>query len=413
MEEYDIDLTVGTEAPVEAEPLYTISDFYNINILDVGNNGQLIDIENIDIVKKGRYIGTSTWGDVAEFGSCKLNVQELDKSKLSSAKIYRFPNLSLPREKVNIINDKYGSRVIRDRNKADIAIISEKYLSSIKNMTYNSPNYPSKDAVSNLLLCNSAMYPEMNEVFTSEAIDTILSFLEKVNNNDKFCVTKPYYYSHAQTSKIKNKVDIWLHSLDKQSHGYTHYIDEENVESFEWLFNNEHKLCWDSEINNFSSEDSVPLTEETHNNVAKMLSSGDSHDRVLALEIMANCNADSSYTYLAMLFFFHAEAMKNTKNWNHVNFKALRNRFENYITYPNFHTAYPYDLLIRRLVEADSLTEYAVQVITKRMFDSVLNSTFGIKSDSVFNIDPSTLMLKEEFKKKITKKDVKQDDLPF
>ena len=60
-----------------------------------------------------------------------------------------------------------------------------------------------------------------------------------------------------------------------------------------------------------------------------------------------------------------------------------------------------------------------IQTITKKMFTSVLKRTFGIKTDCVFTIDPTSLHLKEELKKHITRENIEEitkeinGDLPF
>ena len=162
-----------------------------------------------------------------------------------------------------------------------------------------------------------------------------------------------------------------------------------------WLYDNKDKLCLDGDLGNIATEDSVTLNEVTFQSIRDMISSSDEENKVVGLEMMANCNADTSHTFLALIFFFHSEEMRYVKNWNYVNFKSLRSRFDHYIMMPNFGNAWPYDEVVKKLVKDDSLTEFAVQVIAKEMFKSVLGRTFGIQESSgVFAIDPTVLVLK-------------------
>jgi len=386
-------------------------NLYDITINYIDSCGtQLFDVSELDFHHKGLYIGITKQWNEAWLKFYGIDIPEFDKSKLNSAKIYRFPHLALPREKVNIINKKYDSQVIRDKEKADIAIVSEKYFGTLNSSTYNTPNYTSKKDLLHLLHCNVNQPAR----FTDAAIVKIKQFLDTVNDDDQFCVSKPYYYHQGGSTNSKK---TWLESvLHSTSGGYVYYIEPEQISNFNWLKNNQHLLCLDSVINNVSSEDSTPLNEENYSNIVEMIKSDYVDDRSLGVEIMANCNTEESYTYLAMLFFFHSDDLKETKNWNYVNFKSLRIRFENYIHSSYFGSAHPYDNLIKKLVKDDALTEFAVQIIAKNMFNSVLNGTFGIDQESVFKIDPSSLILKDEYKKKITAKNVKDlelDVLPF
>ena len=199
------------------------------------------------------------------------------------------------------------------------------------------------------------------------------------------------------------------------SGGYTYYIPDAHCESYQWLYDNQDKLCRDGELGDIATEDSVTLTEETYQSISTMIQSTDEENKVMGLEMMANCNADTSHSFLALLFFFNSETMKYCKNWNYVNFKSLRSRFDRYIMGCNWGNAWPYDEVVKKLVEDNSLTEFAVQVIAKEMFVSVLERTFGVKeSEGVFAIDPTVLVLKPEYKDKVIKKENLQlEDLPF
>ena len=45
-------------------------------------------------------------------------------NKITGKSLYRYPKLSLPREKLNVVNEKYDSKVIRDYDSADYLIAS-------------------------------------------------------------------------------------------------------------------------------------------------------------------------------------------------------------------------------------------------------------------------------------------------
>ena len=63
------------------------------------------------------------------------NVKNLS---LQDKKIYRFPKLDLPRQKVDLLKEKYNCKVIRDSSKADVAVVSYKLFNSIFDREWNS-----------------------------------------------------------------------------------------------------------------------------------------------------------------------------------------------------------------------------------------------------------------------------------
>ena len=50
---------------------------------------------------------------------------------LQDKKIYRFPKLDLPRQKVDLLKEKFNCKVIRDPNKADVHVVSSKFFSNL------------------------------------------------------------------------------------------------------------------------------------------------------------------------------------------------------------------------------------------------------------------------------------------
>ena len=60
-------------------------------------------------------------------------VLDIKSTDIQDKLLYRYPDLTLPRSKVDLLKDKYNVKVIRDETKADYKIISKKY---INNMFY-------------------------------------------------------------------------------------------------------------------------------------------------------------------------------------------------------------------------------------------------------------------------------------
>ena len=75
--------------------------------------------------------------DLLKLGLPKLNNDTID---LQDKKIYRFPKLTLPRNKVELLKEKYNCKIVRDLNKADISVVSLKLFDTILERTWNADN---------------------------------------------------------------------------------------------------------------------------------------------------------------------------------------------------------------------------------------------------------------------------------
>ena len=349
------------------------------------------------------------WDPSSKLWRKHLKTGEFDLTKLKDAKIYRFPNLTLPREKLNVIHEKYGSRTIRDKEIADLCIISIKYFDKITDSLWKIPQFENKQQFLNF-------YSEgiSQNMFLNETIEYIDKFISTIEDDAVISIDGSYYWSGDRADTVA--IDWFRKWTDKdRQSGYCYYIKADNIDDFLWMQENGDVLIFDDEIVKESTADSVILNVEEYERLHTMIKSQDKDNCSLALEIMANCNIEASRTFLALLFYFNTEAMKYATGWNHINVKSLRKQLNKYVSPGGyFANAHIYDHLIRSLAEDDILTEYAVRVISKEMFLQVLSNTFGLQSKGVFKIDPSILVLKDEFRKKIKHTDlVSQPVMPF
>ena len=122
------------------------------------------------------------------------------------------------------------------------------------------------------------------------------------------------------------KKSIQTH-MPKQDGNYREVINIHDLDLFKDLLECE-TLILDSDLSQLCMEDSVAIDEQQFLTLSKMLGSDDLDNRKLALEMMANSNVTASYDKIAILFFRHLDAMKNTKHWNHINVKTMRSRMK-------------------------------------------------------------------------------------
>ena len=86
----------------------------------------------ISLSDEGLFItNTNSWNITAQdLKYCNI-VASKDTIDLQDKSIYRFPKLNLPRQKVDLLKDKFNLKVVRNKDKADYHVISHKFLGSL------------------------------------------------------------------------------------------------------------------------------------------------------------------------------------------------------------------------------------------------------------------------------------------
>jgi len=74
-------------------------------------------------------------------------------------------------------------------------------------------------------------------------------------------------------------------------------------------------------VDKLNGEDAILINDEVFKQLTMMLSSTDTDNHVIAMEIMANSRYKDSLLYLQMLFKDHSNVMEASNTKNHVNFK--------------------------------------------------------------------------------------------
>ncbi len=313
-------------------------------------------------------------------------INKFDKKFLQDAQFYRTPKLDLPQIKMQLIKDKYNVKVIRDKNKADYIITSDKYLESLTEYFWYDC-YPAQDVKHGYL-------PNIKGNVSEFIYNRISEFIDYVISQNGFIYIDcrlPYSFNStikANFSKVKGDAATFNIVTDS--------------ESLNFLLDNSDKLVKDSDIINYCNEDSVVLTSEECKSISQMIKSGDKDTMSLALEMMANCNIEKSYDKLACIFAFYKQELGNASNWNNVNVKSLKKQLDKVIPIEGYN-GYGFNELVRHLHLKDKLTPFAIGVISNKMCKTILSHVGLTNSESVFDIKPKDLKLKSEYIK----------DLPF
>jgi hypothetical protein len=336
--------------------------------------------------------------------------------------MYRYPNLSLSRDKLSILKDKYGTKVVRNPNKADVCVISNK---TIEKIISSDMYYGGTWTVKNFI---KIKLPELRKVMTAEAYISIAGKLEHIRDEDVI-FGGDRYNSWNNSTAFENSVltyfttdrsgDYWRSNEDSQG---ALYIKEDNEDTWK-SFSDPNKLfVSDVYVNEVCSEDSIALDWDQYENIRKMLGAT-SEDKTVAMTLMSNCKIEESKTVLGLLFYHYGDSMKGTNVWNQVAFKTLRKQFDHYMIggWNASHTS-TFSQLIQKLAADNALTEESMKHVCKLVFEQVLQSGCGFSNDDcAFEMNLEDVRLTQEYKDKLIKEDktlselvtMEVDDLPF
>ena len=244
-----------------------------------------------------RLIG-DTDGDYSSRNSVGDIIKDIDNSKYDKNyfinnvnAVYRFKNLTLSRDKVSNYSETCGFKIIRDKDKADISIISEKTIEKMVNHEYFT--LFTTEQFKNI-------YDKIQEIkdLKEEFIDLLDDLVTKCNsfNNDDYITLKsPYYWGNSINRGIYDYINALNTAQDTK---YILYIKgSDNINNYKWIENNLDKLITDELFNKLCVGDSVPITKEEFKNVYKLITSPDKENVTVGMTIMANCNVDNSKTY--------------------------------------------------------------------------------------------------------------------
>lgn len=312
-----------------------------------------------------------------------INFLDLKSNQIKDKSFYRYPKLALPRMKVDLLKEKFNITVTRNKDAADYKIISTNFFKSLSEYSWNSC-YTSEELLKEL----SSYASE----FTTGAYSEFKTFLED-NAQDYFVVKRSWSYQRNTQ---------FLSTANSIASSYR-YVSSENIETYDEILTSTN-LVLDSTINEMIYEDMHILTEEEYINARNMIKSNDLENRALALELLSNCNLVKSFDYVALLFYYYHDALKEARNWNSVNVKTLRNSMADFVpSYNNSSYGHFYNHFLQNLIKHDQLTEFAFKEVARYTFHNVIKKNMGLADDSVFTINMDAIKINPKYIDKLKK----------
>lgn len=323
-------------------------------------------------------------------------VTNVENLSLQDKKIYRFPKLDLPRQKVDLLKEKYNCKVIRDPSKADVAVVSYKLFNAIFDREWNS-SITYKQAFDILV------YMKEKSIFSDLAVVELQNFLQMAPTDSMvtFNIRTHWNQSDVAKSLIISDLENWITTSGNTGLGNSDWVlKKENYKIFEDLKNNTSLMVYDSQICNIIDAELAVIENTEYDNIKNMITSADMENRSLTIEMLANCNIEKSFDVVSGLYYWHYDSFKNTTNWNSVNVKTMRNRLKEYEGNHCTSNIWSYNRYLTKLADDGKLSRFAVDKTRKYILENLMGTMVGPES-KVFKIDLENLYIADELNSKI------------
>lgn len=265
-------------------------------------------------------------------------------------KIYFVPNCILPRFKLNKIKEADFISVVKNIKSADVIVYNENAIDKLINKRYS--YYIQCEDYTPIIKEKIIKAKEDNPNISTDKIKDILNLT--IEHPDDFI-----------------DLDWWmLSSEDRSRYNGKYYwtVKENHLELLDFLVNTDKLFIQDKELQKYISN-AVTIDEKGYEEISEMLESSDDNNNVLAIELMANCDYETSLVYLLFLLKNHGSTLRYKKECNHVNFKSL-------LEFLNIKRTWYY-LNIDHIIQV--LSDH--KQITKENMEIVLN--LGKKDESI------------------------------
>tara|TARA_B110000908_G_C10217495_1_gene433529 strand:+ start:510 stop:1700 length:1191 start_codon:yes stop_codon:yes gene_type:complete len=368
--------------------------FFNSNY----NCCQLLDT-TFNLKEIGLYIGNIEGWDltaknIESFGLVNkaTNVDLTDKA------IYRHPHLDLPRQKVDLLKDKFNMKVIRNPDKADYHILSIKTIKSLLGSSWTS-HYTYTEAYK--------FFVELKKqnIMSEDALIRVREILNILPKDARVSLERPYHNqsdlpsNHAEFIKTTQYISDQLGLLNENrvDKGRDVIIDDQvKIKTFNDLYNSVVPKIFDTDVSNIIDIDLAVLETNQLDDITKMVHSTNIEDRTLALEMLSNCNINKSFDVVSNIFYWEYDWIKDTKNWNTINVRSFRSRMKDFEGNASNGNIYSYNNYIKQLIACDKLTKFAVDYTRQKLYTNILGGIVG-KTADVFSVSLESLELKKDF----------------
>lgn len=261
-------------------------------------------------------------------------------------KIYFLPGVNIPRIKFKNLALEHNIKTVREPSTATIIVGSK---ASLYKMTDSMWVY--KYSTEDFKSFWESIKHRCDELYV-EKVETLLEYYD----NEHVLLNYSAGRYVDKYSSVSNDYINFLHVLP------------EYIETFKEL---ESSTIYDenSVISLLNGEDATEINEDVFNKLSDMLSSKDTDNHVLAMEIIANSKYVESLIYTELLFYKFGNVFYSTHTKNHVNFKSLTS----YLNKSNYFTT-TIDNIVESLKDKDQFNTKNLDILLNYCHKDILRN---------------------------------------
>ena len=347
----------------------------------------------------GLYIGQTTgWTIDTELIRSVLPAMP-EIINIQDKKLYRWPHLDLPRQKVDLLKDKFNCKVTRIADRADMEIISMNGMRKLMETQWDASLTYSQ-------LFQFLAYLKKADMLTADGLGRCRDMLDGIPKESRIQIQRNYYHYDNSDPKADTHrlVQAWIENEKNDDNQGRQVVitGKDKIDIYHKIINTTSELVFDVDVANIIDEDLAVIENTELDNMISMITSTDRENRSLALELLANCNVNKSFDVVSIIYYWYYDWLKDTNNWNTINVKALRNKMSLFQGGGGDNSIYAYNNFIKYLIAVDKLTKFAIDDTRERLYKNILSSNVGTdNNDAYFNVKIEDLYLKEDLTKNI------------
>ena len=367
---------------------------YRLEIPEIKAGKTQIEGDQITIKRLGYHVGAVEGWEIKDKDLIHLGLK-LNKVDLQDKSIYRFPKLNLPRAKFDLLKEKFSCKLIRNKDKADAAVVSTKYINKLMKQNW----YMSVDSSQLFKLLTQF---KQSDLLSQCAVDKFNDFFQDPEQFIPGCriqMTLQYHYGQAavDNKKLTDIFKDWKQECEEArvtTNIRDVYIeDTEDLNNWLYMIDPSNTVYLDNHIMEKTNEDLAILPDDEFKNIQDMITSDDRSTRTLCIEMLANCNLNESMNVIAPLYWWHYDHFKETNNWNSVNVKAFREALKPLQGGHSYQNIWSYNALIKTMSDRGQLTDFIYKHTRKLLYTQLLGSHVGPSSE-MWTIDENAISLR-------------------
>jgi len=378
---------------------YNINFFVSSEKTTKNSQGEyILTKSDIEFNSSGMFLCYTDDWSLKQAHTIDLKINNIINTDLQDKSIYRYSKLNLPRQKVDLLKEKFGLKIKRDKTQADYHVVSMKFLESVfqfmwgSHYTYEEVFHTFKFWKEEGLLGETGL-EKCREILAAADKEGMYTF----NEPDRY-----RYISDQGLSKFKDRLDeckakFKSNISNKKSRGIV--VPSNMIQTYNDIFQCG-KCIYDTQLLDIIDEDLAVIDNDQYDQIKQMITSEDRHNRNLAVEMLANCNINKSYDVITGIYWWYYDWFKDSAHWNSVNVKAMRQQLKKYEGGHSKDNIYSYNSYLKNLTEDRKLSNFAVNKTRKNMHDHLLKNFVG-SGNNIFKVDLENLKLTDEYANQI------------